>query len=104
MRWGSLTAEDLHREPPPVHAPVAAPRLPEAGDDLLREELDRAHHLLVRNAVRLHEADHVIEAGSGVALDLADAVVDVADDHHVLLVEVLEGALVALHLEDDRVL
>src|SRR5438876_10128686 len=32
------------------------------------------------------------------------AVVDVADDHHVLLVEVVEGALAALHLDDDRVL
>src|SRR5262249_55873320 len=85
-----------------AHAPV--PRSAEPRDDLLREQLDRPHHLLVRDAIRLHERDEVVEPGLLVALDLPDAVVDVPDDHHVLLVEVLEGALVALHLHDDRIL
>src|SRR3546814_10190848 len=47
----------------------------EGGDDLLAEEANRLHHLLVRDARHLHHDDQLVNARVGVGLHgLADAV------------------------------
>src|ERR1043166_4571620 len=84
--------------------PLESPDSAEAGDDLPCEQLDRAHDPVVRDAGGLHETDEVIETRLLVALHLAHAMLDVADDDHVLAVEIVERALVLHHLDDDGIL
>src|SRR5579859_915048 len=54
-------------------------RTAEGRDNLLPEQLDRAHDLIVGNAAGLHEADHLIDAGRFVHAHGADARLGVAD-------------------------
>src|SRR5437870_3060154 len=59
--------DDIHLSPPAIDAGACtscandrlrsrnpSAILPEPRDDLLREQLDRPHHLVVRNPIRLH--------------------------------------------------
>ena len=57
----------------------------------------------MRDAVGLHETDEVVETRLLVAFHLAQAMLDVADDDHVLAVEIVERALVLHHLDDDGI-
>lgn len=52
----------------------------------------------------MHAAEHAVEARVAVALELADAGVGIADDDHVLGVELLEGERAVHGTAHDRVL
>jgi len=60
----------------------------------LAEELDRAHDLLVRDLVRVHEAQQQVAAGGLVALRQLDAPIRVADHRRPALAQVLEVEVV----------
>ena len=70
-------------------------------NDVLSEQLDRAHDVGVLNPPRLHQAQDAVDAGLGVALDLADARVRIAGDDHILPIEGLGAqALAGVPFED----
>src|SRR5207245_10440439 len=61
----------------------------EAGDDLLSDDLDGAHDLVVRRVADLEHEDHLIDAGGRPAFHLAAHAVGVAPDGHPLVEEVV---------------
>src|SRR6266404_2199962 len=61
----------------------------EARDDLLPDDLDGAHDLVVRRVADLEHEDHLIDAGGRPALHLAAHAVGVAPDGHPLVEEVV---------------
>src|SRR5207244_3198857 len=61
----------------------------EAGDDLLSDDLDGAHDLVVRRVADLEHEDHLVDARGRPALHLAAHAVGVAPDGHPLVEEVV---------------
>jgi hypothetical protein len=66
----------------------------ELRDHALAEELDRAHDLVVRDLVRVHETEQQVATGRLVALGDLDAPVGVADHRRPALAQVLEVEVV----------
>src|SRR4051794_18646956 len=66
----------------------AVAALLELGDDVLGEDLEVAHDLLVGEVAELHVAEQLVDADLVVADDLLEALLGGADDDHVLVLVV----------------
>src|SRR6266850_6202742 len=62
-------------------------RGPASRDHVLAEHLDRSQRLLVRNGLRLHDQDDLVDAGFLVELHALDAAVGIAGDDDAALAE-----------------
>src|SRR5215469_10597934 len=62
----------------------------ELRDDIFAEQFDRVHDVLMLEPADLHDAQDVVRAGLFVPLELLDALVGIADNHHVALIDLIE--------------
>src|SRR5205823_8131682 len=70
-----------------VGADVDRRVLLELREHLLAEQLDRAERALARVVAELHVADQLVDAEVGIVLHLVEALLRIADNDHVALVE-----------------
>src|SRR4051794_13077510 len=76
----------------------AVPARLELRHHLTREQLQVAHHLVVREVAELHVAEELVDPDRLIAQDLVEALVGGPDDDHVLFLVVLHRYLAV----DDR--
>src|SRR5215475_5735398 len=75
-------------------SPPAALLLVEFRNDVRTEQLDRAHHVFMRNVVRVEQAEQELAADGFVPLADLDATIRVADHARAGVVEVVHGQVV----------